>query len=195
MVSILLRQAILKQTARPVPTGSAPYVQNPMPFIAGIPVTTRQQEAFSYQADVTDHTVEDGSIVSDHVILKPLQLELSFEISNWEKSYAKYSFELLESLFTSRTPVDLLTEHKQLTNMVMTSLHTDNSSPVWGKLSCRASFKQLKFITLETVAFSSAKVTPTEKTSGPSTPKAAETKVDKGKQTPKQSTLSKVFNG
>ena len=80
VVGILLRQKALLQREyidpRLLEFGFS--VQNPRPFIAGIPVSTRKQEATSYKADASKHAVESGAILSDHVILQPLQLELSF---------------------------------------------------------------------------------------------------------------------
>jgi len=188
IVTILLRQAILRQSIRRGPqAGQGLYVENPMPFIAGIPITTRMQEAYTYQADVTKHSIESGGILSDHVIIQPTRIDLSFDISNWESGFAEYSFDLLEKLFLSRTPVELLTEHKRLPNMIMTSFQADNSVPTWGKLGSRASFTQLKFITLETVKYPATKVDPTDNTSGPATPKSAESAVDNGQQKPRVS--------
>lgn len=165
---------------------------NPRPFIAGVPVSTRFQEAYTYSADVTKHAVESGALLSDHIILHPLKLDMSFDISNWEPDLNKQAFELLEIVFKSRIPLDLITEHKQINNMVMINLTIDNSVPMWGKLDCKVSFQQLNLVTLETIAFPKSAVAPKAGTGGPSTPKSAETAVDKGKQTPRASVLFKL---
>lgn len=195
IVGILLREkaALQRQFIDPLLDRFGFTSKNPTPFIAGIPITTRMQEATAYKADVTQHAVESGAILSDHVILHPILLELSFNVTNWDKDYAKQAQQLLEQLFFSRTPVNLQTEHKQLSNMVMTSLQIDNSAPQWGKLNCRASFQQLSFITLETEAFPAKKVQHEEQTGGPSTPKSAETATNNGRQTPYQSTAFAIF--
>lgn len=191
VVGILLKQKALlqRQYIDPILDAFGFSARNPHPFIAGIPVSTRKQEATSYKADVTQHAVESGAILSDHVILQPIVLELSFDVTNWEKGYANQAQGLLEKLFFERTPVDLITEHKQLANMVMTSLQINNSAPQWGKLECRASFQQLSFVTLETEAFPAKKVKPEIQTGGPDTSKSAETATNNGRQTPYQSVL------
>lgn len=195
VVAILLRQAIVKQNIRRPREGVPFTVENPTPFIAGIPVSTRSQEAYMYQADITKHAVESGAILSDHVILQPVRLDLAFGISNWEPGYAEYAFDLLEALWRSRSPIELITEHKRMPDMILTSLQADNSAPQWGVLNCRASFQQLKFVTLESVKFPAAKVATEEETGGPSTPKSAETKTDNGKQSPRTSSLSTLWKG
>lgn len=191
IVGILLREKTRLQSMYidPLLNKFGWSVQNPHPFIAGIPVSTRKQEATAYKADVTQHAVESGAILSDHVILHPIRLELSFDVTNWDAHYAKQAQELLEQLFFGRIPVDLQTEHKQLSNMVMTDLQVNNTAPEWGKLDCRASFQQLSFVTLETEAFPATKVQPKEQTGGPPTPKSAETATNNGRQTATKSTL------
>ncbi len=191
VVGILLRQKALlhQQYIDPILDQFGLLAKNPHPFIAGIPVSTRKQEATTYKADVTEHAVESGAILSDHVILQPIRLELSFDVTNWDKNYARRTRELLERLYFERAPIDLQTEHKQLPNMVMTSLNINNAAPQWGKLDCRASFQQLSYVTLETEAFPSKKVKHLEKTGGPDTSKSAETAVNNGRQSPEQSNL------
>lgn len=195
VVGILLRQKALLQRdyIDPLLDEFGFIARNPTPFIAGIPVSTRTQEATSYKADVTQHAVESGAILSDHVILQPIRVELSFDVTNWDKNYVKQAQELLERLFFERTPIDLQTEHKQLPNMVMTDLQINNSAPQWGKLDCRASFQQLSFVTLETEAFPAKKVEHEEQTGGPDTSKSAETATNNGRQTAIKSTLFTLF--
>ncbi len=195
IIGIILREKELMQNrfVDPATNLFGWNVQNPSPFIAGIPVTTRTQEATTYKADITQHTVESGAILSDHIILHPILLELSFDVSNWDDFYAKQAQELLEKLFFERFPVDLQTEHKQLSSMVMTDLQINNVVPQWGKLECKASFQQLSFVTLESVAFPAKKVEPKEQTGGPPTPKSAETATNNGRQTANKTTLLKIF--
>ncbi len=166
VVAILLRQKEIRQRQD---AGTISGVQNPRPFIAGVPVTTRMQEVTSYSAEVTKHATESGVILSDHVILQPIMLDLSFDVTNIDVNYAKQAQELLEKLFFTRTPIDLQTEHKQLSNMVMTSLNIDNSAPQWGRLDFLASFQQLNFVTIEGVSVSSTKVNPENQTGRTST--------------------------
>ena len=161
--------------------------------MTSFPVTIRLQEAYTYSSDVTRHAIESGAILSDHVILQPIRIDLAFDVSNWENGHAEYALDLLESIWRERTPVDLQTEHKNLSNMVMTSLQGDNSAPQWGKLSFRASFQQLKLVSLQVSDFPESKVSPEEQTGGPATPKSSETKTDNGKQTPRTSALAGLF--
>lgn len=152
----------------------------PTAWIGDIPVSVKSQEAYTLEADVTEHAVESGAIFSDHVILRPLKLDLSFEVTNWEPGAARYAYELLNQLYQNREPVDLLTEHRVLRNLILVRLDMTNSLPNWGSLVVRATFKELKLVTLETAQLSPENVTPTDDTGGPNTPKASEEPKDSG---------------
>lgn len=166
IVSILLRQSILKNAfGRPRPFVDSRNVQpvfNPRIFIAGsIPVSVRSQEQYIYESQVTQHAVESGSIFSDHVILMPVRIDLSFEVSNWTYGDSKSALDALENLRNSRGMIDLQTEHKILKDMVCVRVMATNEAPEWGKLVCRATFQQIKLVTLNTVPYPKEKVTPT----------------------------------
>ena len=192
ITAILLREKqLLSNIQQPTSATQQYTTQNPAAFVAGIPVNTRKQESYTYKAEATHHAVESGVLLTDHIILQPIIVDVSFEISNWDVDRPKHALDLLEALWQSRTPIDLLTEHKQLADMVLTSLEVDNSMPEWGKIACSATFEQLKYVTLETVAFPPAKVAPTAKTSGPDASKSAETKTKSGQQQPKEVSLFK----
>jgi len=199
IVTILARQAIrlnAMQAARQSLARRTQLVQQvpvytpPSVWVAGaIPVSVKTQEAYSYSADVTQHSVESGAILSDHVILQPVKLDLCFEVSNWEPGFAEYADQLLTTLWAERIPLDLQTQHRQMTSMVMTSLQSDNSLPSWGSMVYRASFTQVRFLTIESVRYPVSRVTATEKTSGPEVVHAATAEKDNGAVVPKSSGL------
>ena len=202
IVAIILRQMMLKKAIRAAQLARDRVYntvvnpeQNPMPFIVGVPITTRTQEAYTFNADVPMHAVESGSLYSDHIILHPERIDLNFEVSNWEEGLAEQSLEMLEQVWRDRIPVDLVTQHKKISNMVLISLQAVNTLPQWGKLEYRASFQKIPLVTLESVKYPAAKVEPTEKTGGPDTKKSASPKIDNGKQTPRQSALNKGRKG
>ena len=185
IAGIILRQKIRQKAMAPRPgIDAAPsYNHNPKTDIAAIPVTIKKQEAYRFHADVTKYAMEDGSRVTDHVILDPLQIDVSFEVSNLyaeSRLNPKYVFNLLTAAYKSRQAVQLATAHAILDNMVMTDLDIKNSVPEWMKLDCRASFTQLKYVKLELVDIDSSKVAFTDKTSGPDNSKSSAGDAKKG---------------
>jgi len=162
--------------------GSPNYIP-PALFVAGVPVTVRTQETYSYDAEITETAIEDAAIISDHIILHPIKIDLSFELSNWTPGQAAYSLDLLETMWKSRVRLDLQTEHKKIKNMVLEKLSVVNSAPVWGRLEFKATFKQVSDASLPTITMTASQVQhQPEKTSGPEVTKSAEPPVQNGQQ-------------
>lgn len=205
IVSILARQSIRLnamlaarqfQLRRTQLGQMVPLYTPPSVWVAGaIPVSVKTQEAYSYSADITQHAVESGAVLSDHVIVHPVKLDLSFEVSNWEPGFAEYADQLLTALFEERIPLDLQTHHKQIPSMVMTSLQADNSLPSWGSISYRASFTQVKFLTIESIKYPVSRVKATEKTGGPDVVHQAAAEKDNGAIVPKASGIKILISG
>ena len=163
------------------------YTVNPtnISLIAGVPITTRIQEGYAFSADITEFPVESGVFYQDHIILHPVRVDLIFEVSNWEKGDPKQSLELLEQMYTSRSPVDLITEHKKLSNMFLFTLNAENKMPEWGKLVFRASFQKINLVTLQATSIvSKEQVTATDNTQGPVSTKSLEPSVSNGVLSP-----------
>lgn len=140
--------------------------------IAGISVTARLQETYHYHSEATQFTVESGQPLTDHVIKRPVRVEIEFEVSNIDDGVqkaagvpakpafykAKSALEKFINLWEKREPITLMTTHTMLKDMVCVSLQPDNQAPEWGKLRFRASFQQIKRIQLQSAIFSAAKL-------------------------------------
>ena len=171
--------------------------QKPQYWPAGIAIDTRLQETYSYHADVTRHAVESGVIFSDHVILQPVRVELSFEVTNFDGlDRPKKALTDFIKLWMNRKVFDLITEHRILENMLCTSIQADNSLPAWGKLAFRASFQQIKFVSLQTVRFPSNKVQGGGAvTGGPANGNSSQSATSSGTQNPTTSPKSSGKKG
>lgn len=134
--------------------------RDPLHPVAGLPVlvSVRTQETYSYQADVTKHAVETGAVFSDHVIIQPLQVDLSFEVTNWDDSKPGLALLALEEAFLKREPITLLTQHRQIPDMVMASFSADNTLPSFGALAFRATFQQVRRVQLQAEKYTEEKV-------------------------------------
>ena len=170
---------------------------NPVAFVAGVPINVRTQEAYTYQADVTEHALENGAIISDHVILKPVRVEVSFGVSNWTPGEASTALHLLEEMYKTRALLDLQTTHSEIKNVALVNLQVVNTTPAWGALEFRATFQQLRFVALETVRQSEERAVDTSGlppvTGGPAVPKSVGPTVNKG--TTGASVYKKLFSG
>ena len=121
------------------------------------------QESYEYQAEATQYPIENGAMYSDHVLLKPTRLSVTFEISNYDglgenATWARAALGTFQEKFEERQPLGLLTTHTFLDNMVMISFTPENVAPEWGKLTIRATFQQVQQATLETKRFAADKI-------------------------------------
>ena len=128
-----------------------------------IPMTARVMETYQYRADLTENAIENGAIVSDHLIQHPMQIELSFEAGNadglGQDAYvASSALDAGIARITSGQYFDLVTTHRYLKNMVCTNLHAENSAEAWGALKFRATFKQLGLANLVVVKYDPSNV-------------------------------------
>ncbi len=150
IVSILLRNQKLSRQG--LEANRNTYHNKKYKYIA-IPVSARLQEVYTYAAEVTRYPVESGSVVSDHVILQPIRVDLVFEVSNADGiQLPQRSLEEIIKQLESRQPIVLATQHSSLNNMVCTGVQAENQASVWGALSFRASFQQVKQVSLQTTA-------------------------------------------
>lgn len=201
VTTILLRQAILTRTRKSTQLPRGEAGRNPQRYLCeSIPITVVTQEAYSYDADITNHAVETGTNLQDHVVLNPIKVDISFEISNFESRFsnsfdaendtvvatenlyptAKEMFDKLDILWKERRPITLQTTHRQLKNMVLRSFHPVNRVPEWGALIVRASFQQVSFVTLQSVERPLEKVIQSDKTSGVDNQKSIESAINGG---------------
>lgn len=158
-------------------------------LIVGIPVSARKQENYVFDAETTSHAIEDGSIYSDHVILKPVRIDLEFEVSNYDSDnyLARTSIEQFVSLWETRVPLQLQTEHLILDNMVCLHVEAVNEAPFWGKLAYKASFQQVRMLTVQTLDV------PPSQVSGADNAKSSVSSVNTGQTSPQKTIEPNLF--
>jgi hypothetical protein len=178
-------QAILSQQSvrTAITYGAWAYAltwQPPPVYVAGIPVSTRQQESYQYRAEATKVAIEDGSPITDHVILEPLVVNIVCEVGNWYPGWAEYSLNLLEKMWKERQQLTLITAHKSIDNMVLVGLRAENEAPHWKRLRFELTFQEIPKIKVETTQYNSGNTTKADQTSGPDVSKSASDATDRG---------------
>ena len=97
------------------------------------------KESHTFSAEITEHPVENGSVMADHVINKPFSLSIDGIISNTpmtlvgltafdsavrffegeSNNTVTKAFEVIENLFAQRTPISIATSLKIYPDMVL----------------------------------------------------------------------------
>lgn len=120
----------------------------------------RKSEVHKYRAEVTETALEDGSIVSQHVIQHPIEVTLQFEETNAGKMIGNIlnavgmidqvsTFDKLTDIWRRKIPVTIITEQAQYDNMVIESMPIIHKQPYKGALQIMCDFKQLSFYSLQ----------------------------------------------
>lgn len=110
----------------------------------------RKSETHKYSSDVTEYAVEDGTILSQHVIQKPAEVNLQFNETNGGKVQGDSSisnsemFDKLLEIWEKKIPVSIVTEQKEYKNMVITNMPIMHKQPYKGALQIMVDFIELK---------------------------------------------------
>lgn len=118
--------------------------------IAGVTVTVKEAESHTYTATLTKLALESGASVTDHMILEPETVAVSFSVTNagQGKQNAKDAFEAFVTMQRSRKLVELVTEHAIYTDMALVNLTPLHQAPYSGALTCTATFQKVHFVEL-----------------------------------------------
>ena len=126
--------------------GVAGFISRPGNNVAGLPVSVKESESHAFSASPIDTAVETGVILTDHVIVNPVEVEVIFDMVNTRSllsyfgsaSTAFDAFEYFESLLNNRELVTLVTEHKVYANMLCIDFTPSHVAP----------FRQINFVTI-----------------------------------------------
>lgn len=119
------------------------------PAVSSVRVDVITVETHKKKATPTQIPLEDGSIVSDHVIIQPNEVTIAFEMSNIDEGQppvgerAKTAFADLSQLELKRELLEVMTTHELYKDMVLTAIDASNAAPFDGRLVATATFTQI----------------------------------------------------
>jgi hypothetical protein len=143
--------------------------------VAGIVVDATVSEEHVSNCETTDNPVEDGSDVTDHVHIKPIELTIDGVISdsplgfavvgniqNFARSITNLfgkktprsieAFNSLLDLQKSRTPFTVLTGLRRYENMILTELSVPRTSQTGAAIHFSAKMKQIRIVSSKTIS-------------------------------------------
>ena len=117
---------------------------------------------YTYDQDVTEHPVETGFEIADHIVNKPLKLTMTVGIASspvtwfWKNGYGAKKFanglQLLEEIRDKKEPVTIVRPEKKYDNMVMTSCRVSKQDSTKSVIYADLSFMQIVKVTTQTTA-------------------------------------------
>ena len=135
-----------------------------------INVDVKISEAHRFSNNVTTQTMEDGSIIDEHVINTPTEITLQFEETNntvlaggilgsaafgsaWMKFGPGNTFAILRALAEKKVPLTITTPHAIYENMVMKNLPIMHRAPYRNAIQVVCDLIQLNFSIEQTFAY------------------------------------------
>lgn len=144
-------------------------------IIGDLILDASHMEDIKYISKLTDHYVEDGSVISDHILLQPVSLSLvgsvtddsidivgfaqsffnlpKFVTSNISNRGAKQvaAYELLTGLYNSKSLVTVVAYLDTFTDMAIENLVFPNDANTGNRLFFKIELKKANFATVKTV--------------------------------------------
>lgn len=114
-------------------------------------------EYHKYSNDVTENAMEDGSIIDEHIISKPIELTLQIQETNSAKMLTAFglgtknldTFEQLVKLCENKVELTITTEHKQYKHMIIKNMPIAHKAPYKDTLDISIDLIQLNFSNLQ----------------------------------------------
>ena len=178
----------MRQTILFSALAAAQAFQQPVIFVAGVPVTARKQEVYEYDAEMTLFAIESAQYASDHIILRPIKIELECQVGNWYPQMPGYALNLFEQIWNSRNLLTLITQHKQIPNMALKGYRAENEAPMWGKLDFHLTFQQMPLVISTTSNYAPSQTAAGPNTGGADVSKSVNPATNSGQTTPQQPT-------
>lgn len=123
------------------------------PLVAGVRVSVLISEAHNYTATATKLALESGAQVTDHVIINPDDVTVTFAMTNTNGGgdVARDVLETFRGMMTKRDLLELTTEHRIYENMVIIGIAPLHQAPYKGALNVTLRLQQISFVRLESV--------------------------------------------
>lgn len=113
-------------------------------IVGVLPVDVFTQETITFGSEVTDHPVETGSLITDHIKNDPIGLRVSGTVRSDLRSLA---YNLLQLLHERREPIFVVTGLQTFTNMAITRLEVPREVRTADSFVFNAEFKKITFVT------------------------------------------------
>ena len=110
--------------------------------ISVLPVDVFTQETITLSSNVTDHPIESGGLVTDHIFNLPAGLRVTGAVRAQLRSFG---FNVLQTLHERREPIFVVTGLQTFRRMAITSLEFPREVRTADSLQFSAEFKQITF--------------------------------------------------
>ena len=111
--------------------------------IGFLPVDVFTQEIITYESEVTEHPIETGGVVTDHIYNRPIGLRVRGTVRSENRSIG---YQILQTLHEQRQPLFVVTGLQTFPRMAITSLIIPRDWRSASALEFFAEFRELEFV-------------------------------------------------
>lgn len=135
--------------------------------VGGIELDVTLEEVHGRSAGITDHPIESGSMIQDHITNMPRMLQMTGFVTNSPVAFfsvfeaaerVQGTFDALEELYDSRQPFTVISGFRVYENMAFESLDMPRNRE--GALRFSAQMKQLTIVRSELALIPASQVAP-----------------------------------
>jgi hypothetical protein len=119
-------------------------------------------ENHGFSNEVTEHNVEDGSVLTDHIKNNLFSTGISGYVTNFTidrtvafgdflENRVQNAFDALEELWKQRIPITIITQYKVYEDVAITEINIPNNETIGDALIVNLRFKEMKIVQLKTV--------------------------------------------
>lgn len=149
------------------------------------------EEGHERSSDITEHPVEIGARITDHVILNPERLRLEGFVTDAgsavfasDPGRTKQAFDTLEAAWESREPLQVVTGYKTYSDMVIVRMDLPRSRPSSMRFSME--LVNIRRVESATAAITAAEPGEAGTTDSPQTSDLSQGEVDVGRQSTRE---------
>ncbi len=129
--------------------------------VGAVELDASLNETHSSSVDVTQHPVEDGADITDHVRIKPETISITGVVTNTPLIFlasfresptrAEEAYETMRELLRNREPISVITTLRQYDNMILTNMQTSRDARTGNVVQCTLNFQEIIIANSETV--------------------------------------------
>lgn len=146
------------------------FGQTALNLIAFIPVDAKNAEVHLPSATASNHALENGTKITDHVFLNPTIVEIEFVVTSFDDPFGNISsslgarsaltLNLLFNMLEKRQRHTIVTRQRLYSNMVLLKPEIRHEAPSTGTITGKVTFQQVNLANLSNVLVAIEQVSP-----------------------------------
>lgn len=121
---------------------------------------TVPNETHSFGNEIVSQTLEDGSNISDHIIILQDELEVQIFVSNSIFQESQDTYEALKTIRNKRELCTVFTDHEIYENMAIESVSAPHEAPMVNSITFTVKFKRIDWAGAVVNTYPAAKFQP-----------------------------------